>query len=384
MRPTPRWSAALGSALTLLLVVGCAPAASQPAAAPAAGQGSAPASGAVVALAPELQVLVDGARREGALNLVWSDGALGSSEGVSRFARDFNRHYGLNLDVRFTPGPSFPEMAAKLSQEVKAGRVASSDVFLGGVAHIATLLNEDAILAVDWASWATNVRDPRLVAPGGAAVTFQSNTAGVTYNSQRVAGDEVPRGLEDLLQPRYKGRIASTPYAAHFDKLAVAEVWGEQRTLEYTRQLAENVAGLIRCNETERLLAGEYDLLVLDCDQSNALGLKARGAPIDFAMMPEAPFIQQRYAAVPRTAAHPHAAQLWINYLLGREAQGLVYEYTFADSHLVPGSKTAEILTRVQASGARLVMLDVAFYQQHDEEELRRVLAQVQQILQKR
>jgi iron(III) transport system substrate-binding protein len=392
--PRPlRWLPALAGALTLALLLGCAPGTAAPPPAPAASQAPPPAPattprqpaiGSATALPAELQPIVEAARREGALNFVWGDGALGSNEGMSRLRRGFSQYYGLNLDVRFTPGPSFPEMAARLAQEVLTGRTASSDVFLGGVAHITTLMNENAVDAVDWASWASNVRDPRLLAPGGQVVIFQSNTAGITYNSQRVAGDEVPRSLDDLLKPQYKGRLASTPYAAHFDKLAVPEVWGEQRTLDYARKLAEQIAGLIRCNESERLLSGEFDVLVLDCDQSNALGMKARGLPIDFAMMPEAPFVQHRYAAIPRTAAHPNAARLWINYLLTREAQDVIYETTFADASFVPGSKTADILTRFQASGAKIVVLDVEFYQRNDEEELRRVLAQVQQILQKR
>ena len=243
-------------------------------------------------------------------------------------------------------------------------------------------MNENAIEAIDWANWAPNIRDPRLLAPGGMGVIFQSNTAGITYDSQRVSGEEVPRSLDDLLKPQYKGRLASTPYAAHFDKLATPEVWGEQRTLDYSRKLAEQIAGLIRCNESERLLSGEFDVLVLDCDQSNALGMKARGLPIDFAMMPEAPFVQHRYAAVPRTAAHPNAARLWIDYLLTREAQDVIYETTFADSSFVPGSKTAEILTRFQATGAKLVRAGRRILPApRHEEELRRVLAQVQQIL---
>jgi hypothetical protein len=147
----PRWSVGLGSALALLFVLSCVPATTAPAAAPSVSQGPAPADSASASLAPELQALVAAARREEALNLVWSDGALGSSDGVSRLAREFNRHYGLNLDVRFTPGPSIPEMAAKLAQEARSGRVASSEVFLGGVTQITTLMNENAGEPNDWA-----------------------------------------------------------------------------------------------------------------------------------------------------------------------------------------------------------------------------------------
>src|SRR3712207_9168827 len=66
------------------------------------------------------------------------------------------------------------------------------------------------------------------------------------------------RSMADLLKPQYKGRIASTPYAAGFDWLAAPEAWGEQRVLDYLAQFKEQVAGLIRCNEMERIANGEF------------------------------------------------------------------------------------------------------------------------------
>src|SRR4051812_24199695 len=106
MSGAPRWSGGLGVALVLLLVLGCVPATPVPAAAPATGEGSPPSAavvngqppGAVTPPGgPARQALVEEARREGALSLVWGDGALGSNEDVSRLARAFNEHYGLNL-----------------------------------------------------------------------------------------------------------------------------------------------------------------------------------------------------------------------------------------------------------------------------------------------
>ena len=380
----------IAGAWLLLGAVACGPSAGAPAAsrggAGAAGSPSGAAGGAVAQAPAEgtLQALVEGARKEGTLSFVWGEGTVGGSDGIRRLAQGFNRYYGLNVDVRFTPGPSMAEMAPKLVQEYQAGRPASTDVLVGYANHLFALIQADAALTSDWASWASNVQDPRLVAPGGGAVTFQSSMQGITYNSQRVAADEVPRSMEALLEPRYKGRVASTPYASGFDRLAIPEMWGEQRTREYATRLADQVAGLIRCNEKERLLSGEFDIFALDCSHSDAFRMRAQGAPIGFLMASDAPFVLLLYMGVPKNAPHPNAAQLWVNYLLSREAQDLMYEADFADTHLLEGSRTAPLIREREAAGNQILFVDVQFYYSHDEAQLTKSLGEIQRILQKR
>ena len=60
-----------------------------------------------------------------------------------------------------------------------------------------------------------------------------SRTPGFTYNTNLVAANEVPQRVEDVLNPKWKGKIASTPYAASFDRLAL--IWGEEKTTSFIR-----------------------------------------------------------------------------------------------------------------------------------------------------
>ncbi len=362
--------------LVLALLAACAPAAGAPRPAPA------PAAQAAAAEGVTLQALVEAARQEGQLSLVWGEGTLGGGDGVRRLAEGFNRYYGLHIDVRFTPGPTMSAVAGTVAQETQAGRRATTDVYVGYDRHIATLSRLGALLAEDWASWAPNIRDPALVAPGGVAVTFQSAVPGIAYHSGRLPGDAVPRSMQALLEPRYKGRLATSVGASSFDRLATPAMWGRERLLAYTHRLAEQVAGLIRCNEVaERLLSGEFDVFALTCSQSDAFAAMARGAPIGYVIASDAPLIMYLYLAVPRTAVHPHAAKLWINYVLSREAQDLLYEMNYADSHLLPGSRTAQDIARLEATGYHFLLSNVEFIQAHDEEELARVLQEVVQVL---
>ncbi len=344
-----------------------------------------PASSAPAEITPTdtLQGLIDAAWQEGQLSLVWAPGVLGDHETIQRLANGFNEFYGLNLDVRFTPGPPSTEMAAKLAEEHQLDRRASTDIFIGHDGTVVQLIQADALAAVDWSSWAPNIRNPHLVAPRGMAVTFQSSIPGITYNNNRVTGDAVPTTLAALLKPEYKGRVASTPYASGFDRLATPELWGEQRAVEYATKLADQLGGLIRCNELERVASGEFDILALNCSQSNSLSMKAAGAPIDYTIPSDAPMITYVYLAVPRNAPHPSAARLWINYLLSRQVQDLLFEREFMDSHLVDGSRTARDIELLERTGVKFTVSNVEFIQSHDVSDLARITRDVQAILRK-
>lgn len=372
----------LGACLTLALaVLACAPAAPAPIPAASAPAGGAASGGAADGLR---QALIEGARREGQLTLTWTESGMGGPQGVQRIAEGFNRHYGLNLNVQYVVGGSNAEMGFKLVQELQAGRRASTDVYYGADSTMAPLLAIDGLEPVDWLAWATNIRSPEQIGPNGVAVTTQTLFPGIAYNSRRVTGDAIPRRLQDLLAPQYKGRIASTAEAASFDRLALPEVWGRERTLEYTTRLADQIAGLIRCPAMDRLSTGEFDIMAISCNQRAPYAAKAEGAPIDFLIPADAPMLIYLYLSVPRHAAHPNAAKLFIDYVLSREVQDAVYASDSSDSHLVPGSKSAADIDTVRATGVQFVVSNLESYLTHDQEEQAEIRKELARILAKR
>jgi iron(III) transport system substrate-binding protein len=372
----------LASALLLLAVAACTPAPASPA--PPAASGAAPAAAAPAAAPSDaVQRLVDGARQEGEFVLVWGDNTMGGSDGAQRLATAFNNRYGLNLKVQFTPGPPMPEVANRLVQEYKAQRRASTDVYLGPESSIRALIQGDTLEPVDWTSWAPHIQDPRLITPGNVAVEFISSTIGITYSTARLTGAAVPTSLQDLLEPRFKGRIASTPYAAIFPELASPELWGEARVRDYLTRLADQVAGLIRCGENERILTGEFDLLALDCGSYQADLLQAKGMPIAQAIPTDAALLFHWFVGVPKNAAHPNAAKLFIDWLLSREGQDLTWEVQAADHHLVPGSKVAPKIDQLQAQGIQFTELNLQFAERANPQEQDRLRTEFQAILRK-
>jgi iron(III) transport system substrate-binding protein len=345
-----------------LLAVSCAPPTPRQAPAPAAAPPSASAT-----LPPAALALVATARQEGSLSLVWGEGSVGGSDSQQTLAAGFGRYYGLNVPITFTPGTSMSNVVQRLLQEYQAGRPATTDVVLGYGNHIAALAQAGALASVDWLSWAPAIQDPALAAGGGVAVPIHSSVIGITYNSARVRPDEVPHSLQDLLEPRFKGRIAGQNAVAGFDQLSMPDLWGEQRVRDYVAQFADQAAGVLRCNEKQRVASGEFDVFALDCSHGDTLKLKQEGAPLDFMVASDAPLLKPIYMAVPKNAAHPSLAKLWINYLLTREAQDVIYAATRMDNHRLPGSHTAADVERLQASTTRFYEGDLEFFLRNDE-----------------
>jgi len=393
MMPRATGLATTVAALLVLALVACQPAAGprgSQAASPsqptgdAASAGAGPASSAAPASADPaaLQALIDGARKEGKLSLMWTEGTIGGSETIQEWARGFNRLYGLNLEVQFTPGPPMAPMGARIIQEHQAGRPASTDIYLSGANDMIPALEVDALERVNWTAWASHIRDPELVAADGALVEIAAPLVGIVYNSTRLTPQTAPTSLQDLLKPEYKGRIGTTPYAALFDRLVSPELWGEQRTLDYMTQFAGYIGGLIGCSDYDRILSGEFDMLAIACNLGQARTRQVRnGEPLAWVVPSDAAMIQYWYMAVPRTASHPNAAKLWINYMLTREAQDILYAASSLDHYLVEGSQFAAEVKRLEAAGIQIHHVGTEFIQRNDRKKIHDVSTQMQAML---
>jgi len=303
--------------------------------------------------------LIAAARTELELTLSWAPGFLDSSQELKREIEGFNKLYGLNLKVNFKPGLPMREASALAIQDYQRGMKASSDVVLGTEADISDLQKAGALQFEPWSTWAGNIKDPRIVAAGGVAVKVQTRIPGVTYNPKKVTGAAIPRTLADLLKPQFKGRIATTTNTALFERLAGSELWGAERTLGYARKLAGQVAGFINCGEEDRVANGEFDVFVYDCGSARVSQMKAKGTLIGWSVPTDAAVLGYLYMGVPKNAAHPNAAKLWINYMLGREAQDAMYEVGFADFHLIDGSRTFGDVDKMTKSGVKFYELTV-------------------------
>lgn len=309
---------------------------------------------------PTLAQVIEGAKKEDTLRAQWSSTTLAGSKGLQRIVDAMNKKYGTNVKASFTPGPNMQGMMTKIAREAAAGQAASSDVYFGNPQSMLQAMDANVLKPYDWRALferplpAGPDFDP--IAPDGIGVAMASTLVGVTYNSDLVKGDDIPKNLADTLDPKWKGKIASTPYAAGLREFAMPELLGKEHMVEFTKKLSKQIAGLMRCGELDRITSGEFLMLVLSCGDQDVTLLQRSGVPVGYALMDDATISHTRYAGVPKNSHSPNSAALFIAYLHTPEGQKLLWDIDAYDLHLYPESHQKKALDQARAKGAKIVI----------------------------
>jgi len=179
----------------------------------------------------------------------------------------------------------------------------------------------------------------------------------VAYNRTLMSEDRVPSKWEDFLKPELKGK----KFIIDIRPLALAPLvpaWGLERTLDFARKLAGQqpvwVRGATRINTA--IAAGEYSLFLGPSFSSikRAMAKDVTGSLAYRIVEPIPTGVIDDAAAILSSAAHPHAALLWFEFLASAEGQEIIDKYQpYEASVFTPGS-AAEQVTR----GKQLSVVD--------------------------
>ena len=321
---------------------------------------------AVAQFSPELTETIAAAKKEGTLNLMWGEGTLGGTNGIKLFERQMNAMFGTDIKVTFTPGQNMVAQGQDIAMRQSAGQPSTTDVFVGYGDILARLYARKPFLPVEWEKMLPGRVTAEMVEADSTAVKLVTALPGLAYNT-RLAPSK-PTSLADLLKPEWKGKIASTPYAAMFDVMAGNDMWGPERTIDFAKKLSGQLAGLMRCNEGERIATGEFLAMAVTCSGTDFSDVVKKGAPI--AQVPPTDFATMGffYLTVPKNAVHPNAAKLFTAFALTPEGQKLVKETWNTDLHLLPGSTAgAQVESFEKTYGIKPKTINVAWYLAHPE-----------------
>ncbi|MBI2232139.1 MAG: extracellular solute-binding protein [Deltaproteobacteria bacterium] len=157
-----------------------------------------------------------------------------------------------------------------------------------------------------------------------SAVYMMPNVIG--YNTRMVKRNEVPRSDEDLLSPKWKGKIGMDHTKPEWFAWKLRRM-GEEKGLAYMKKLGAQelrlYAGLTII--TNLLAAGEFPL-VLNTYVHNAEDAKRKGAPVDWVAQ-EPVFTKFQPIGVGARAAHPNAAKLFVDFMLSEEGQKIIASF---------------------------------------------------------
>lgn len=157
-----------------------------------------------------------------------------------------------------------------------------------------------------------------------SAVYMMPNVIG--YNTRMVKRNEVPRLDEDLLNPKWKGKIGMDHTKPEWFAWKLKRM-GEEKGMAYMKKLGAQelrlYAGLTII--TNLLAAGEFPL-VLNTYVHNAEDAKRKGAPVDWVAQ-EPVFTKFQPIGVGARAAHPNAAKLFVDFMLSEDGQKIIASF---------------------------------------------------------
>jgi iron(III) transport system substrate-binding protein len=316
-------------------------------------------------VSPAMKKLIAAAEKEGAVSVSYGTSSLGGGKGAKLIEKEMNKFFGTHIDVRYTPGPAMARVANQLMTEFKAGQPAFTDIFVAAAAQTVPLVKRKALLTVDWKALLLDRIPAEAVEEGGMAIKVGTGMSGVTYNIE--AAPFKPTRLADFLDPRWKGKIASTPYAASFDSIASTDMWGPKKTLDFVQKLSGQLAGLIRCGDMERIASREFAALVMDCTGQNALVWQEKGAPIAQMVPLDAAQLRYYYTSVPKHSRHPAAGKLFVAFLQTPAGQKIIWDTWKVDLHYYPESHMAKQVADLKKEGAKAQDVTISWWMQHPE-----------------
>jgi ABC-type Fe3+ transport system substrate-binding protein len=319
-----------------------------------------PGSSSASQFGPDVQQLIKASRSEGTLHLLWPGDFLSGGQDVTKLENALNQYFGTNIKISFTAGPAQPQLASEVIQAAKAGAPAPTDVWSGVAGNAIAISQADAGKRYPWAELAKQAHinlPPGAIGPQNSALAFGTQIYAIYYNTDKISRNDVPKTFAALLDPKWKGRVASNSYATGLYQLAAApRAWGYARTKAFVRKFADQIGGLIRCNDLSTLLTGQFDLFAPACGVAYAVAAESNHQPLGFVIPSDAPLLDFQYLGVPATSANPASGALLTLFMLTPAGQKIAWEGTHFDLHFFPASHAAHELGPIMKSGVHITL----------------------------
>lgn len=309
---------------------------------PVLGRRTAIAAGTASLLArkarADLASLEAAARAEG--SVTWYVAQM-SGEAAESMGRRFTQRYpGITVSVIRTTGQVAYE---RLQQELK-NNTPNCDVFSStDIAHYPALMKRGALGKYEPTSAG------ELAAPYqglGQAGYYYPTTASLQiliYNTRTVTGGEIPRRCTDLLDPKFRNRvaIAHPAFSGYFGQwvLAMRRLYG----WSFFDKLAANKPRIGRSGNDPITMLNAGESVVGTGPASTSTVTASRGNPIGIVYPEDGTVLCVGPSAVVASAPHPNAARLFLEWLLSSDYAAACRDWALepvrADAEPLPGMK---------------------------------------------
>lgn len=243
---------------------------------------------------------------------------------------DFEKKYGIKINVWRAGGD---KIVQRVISETKAGKVGFDLVHIDAL-EMEALHRENTLQQVK--SPYMNALLSSAVPPHREWVATFMNLVVMAYNTDKVKKGELPRTYQDLLDPRWKGRLGVEASDQEWFYTVIKDM-GTDKGLKYFRDLVSTNGLSVRVGHSvlnNLVVAGDVPLALTVYGQMPILA-KQKGAPIDWFTL-EPTSATAFGIGLSRKAPHPSAALLFYDYMIS-DGQKLL-----SQMHYVPTNKETD------------------------------------------
>ena len=233
-------------------------------------------------------------------------------------ARVFNGRYrSIALQHYFSPRDG---ILSRTLTEARAGRHAT-DVIQVDLSYGYQLLNANLVQPQPIAG-AKRFYDGTYD-PGGYWHSMYYLTTALIYNSNSIKAEQAPKSYDELLSPAWKGKMLFDPEAGYI-LAAMEESWGREKAVAYLTKLAKQDLSYRRGGTltTQVVTSGEYPVGIAINGETSA-AIREKGAPLGFKVLAPT-IVKPEGLFLAKNAPHPHAALLFVEWVLSDEAQSFL------------------------------------------------------------
>lgn len=286
----------------------------------------------------DLKTIEAAAKKEG--ELTWYVASI-DGRNAETTGRAFTTKYGIKVNVvRAASQIMYQRLAQDLSQ-----KVANADVFSSvDVGNFVTLKKNGSLEQYRTEAEAQLLEPFRKLDPDGFYHATVASVIVIAYNTDKVKGADIPKKWEDLLDPRWSGKLAlghpgfsgfAGNWAAQMHKLyGKAYLEKLEKIKPQVSRSLQDAVGLL--GSGERLVSAiPIAPIIESADKGNPLAIEY---PSDGAIFVATP------SGVLKNAPHPNAAKLFLEFLQGPEFNQIMvkarYESMRSDVKPLPGVKS--------------------------------------------
>ena len=283
-------------------------------------------------IAAPLDDLIAGAKKEGVIEM-HAPSTLGP-DGAQALVAGFNKKYGLNVKMNYSPSGNMTRDVAKVVGLSASGQPPEWDIMIVTDAHHGSLWLRKLHRPFDYTS--IGIAKDRLEYDK-STVSVANQFALPAYNKKILPAQDVPTKWEDLLNPKWKGKLGVINSTHHWGRLA-AGPWGEEKAIDFVKKLSAQQPILTRAGEmAQRLILGEV-LVSATLQDSQLHESKESGAPLAFAEQVQPVISPEYHVGVLKNARHPNVGHLFVAFMASAEVQPIWEKYTGHTSAYVPGT----------------------------------------------